>query len=63
MFEFAEAPKPTPQQHDLIPATLLGDFLQIENFFSTFREELVAYSVLPGQLGKNVVYLSLVRML
>lgn len=38
LFEFAETPKPAPQQHDLIPAGLLGDFLQIENFFSTFRE-------------------------
>jgi hypothetical protein len=60
LFEFGEAPKPAPAPHKVVPTPLLADFLQIENFFSTFQEELVAYAKLPPQINKIVLYLSLV---
>ena len=38
IFDISEPGKPKPINHPLIPAPLLADFLQIENFFSTFSE-------------------------
>ena len=37
LFEITEVGRPKPKAHPLIPTHLLADFLQIENFFSTFR--------------------------
>lgn len=38
LFDLSEATRPRPTPHPHIPAPLLSDYLQIENFFSTFRE-------------------------
>lgn len=40
LFEVTEPVRPKPTSHPLIPAPLLADLLQIENFFSTFSQEL-----------------------
>lgn len=61
LFEIAEAPRPKPIPHPLIPSTILADFLQIENFFSTFKEELVAFGHLPSEIKKSIFYLSMVN--
>jgi hypothetical protein len=41
---------------------LLADLLQIENFFSTFKEELIAYGSLPTEMNKIIFYLSMVNL-
>jgi len=38
LFEAPEIPRPKPTSHSTIPAPLLADLLQIENFFSTFSQ-------------------------
>lgn len=48
--------------HNIIPTELLGDFLQIENFFSTFKEELVAFGTLPSEMNKTIIYISMVSL-
>lgn len=48
LFEVTEVFKLKPVSHPLIPSYLLGEMLQIENFFSTFKEELVAYGSIPS---------------
>jgi hypothetical protein len=60
LFEVSEIARPKPTSHPLIPPPLLADFLQIENFFSTFREELVAFGSVPTEMSKDIVYLSMV---
>ena len=60
LFEISETPRPKPISHSIIPTELLGDFLQIENFFSTFQEELVAFGTLPSVMNKNIIYFSMV---
>jgi hypothetical protein len=60
LFEITETPRIRPQPHPLIPASSLADFLQIENFFSTFREELKGYGAMPTEIRKDIFYLSLV---
>lgn len=61
LFEINETPKPKPKCHPLIPSNMLADFLQIENFFSTFQEELVAFGHLPSEIKKSIFYLSMVN--
>lgn len=62
LFQIVESPKPKPIQHTVIPSELLADLLQIENFFSTFKEELVGYGNLPSELNKVAIFLSLVTV-
>ena len=38
LFEISEVARPRPIAHPLIPTPKLGDLLQMENFFSTFKE-------------------------